>query len=413
MNTCKQVAIFEYSRNIFKKSFLIMLFSVPLLISLSLCFGLTIESLRINHLPAGYIDEAGFIKSTQLPDDVAKNTKQIKWISFKTTEEAREALVAGNIQAYFLIPASYNNFRHIEVGYLETPGENAWQQFYALLRLNLMEGQSSDVTYRLVSGNHVIIRSVDGRRQTSQGSPTFGLMMPLFITIAFIFMILISSGYMMGALVDEKENRTMEVLLTSISHGQLMTGKIIGIVAISLTLLLVWTVTITGGVLIAERAGIIWFSNLYMDWRSILETIIIGIPAYILAASLMISIGALVGTNQEGQSVSTLMFLLHGLPLYISIAYLYTPHAVIPVTLSLLPFSAVTTIGIRNVFTIIPIWQVVTSFTIQCVCALGAMWLAGRTLRFSIQHYGVHFTWRKLLNKQYWYTFMNVKVRSG
>jgi ABC-2 type transport system permease protein len=238
---------------------------------------------------------------------------------------------------------------------------------------------------------------VDGKRLTSPDAPTFGLMMPLFITLAFLFMILTSSGYMMGALIEEKENRTMEVLITSISPTQLMAGKIIGIVAISLTLLLVWSIVITGGVLIAAQAGIEWFSDLSMDWRGVLETFAIGIPAYVLAASLMIAIGALAGTNQESQAVSTIIFTLHALPLYVSVTFINSPHGPLQTALTLLPFSALMTIGMRNVFTIVPLWQVFASFAVQCLCAVGAAWLAGRALRFGMEHYGLRFKWRALV----------------
>lgn len=396
MNMLRRVAVFEYRRNVFKKSFILMVLSVPLMITLSLCFGFTVESLRVDPLPAGYIDEAGTLITTQLPAEMARQKQFIDWIAFQSVEEAQAALKAGQIQAYFRIPAGFQYTRQVEVGYLDPPGENAWQQFYDLLRYNLLSDESPATAFRLTAGSEIIIRSVDGIRQTSPEAPTFGLMMPLFITLAFLIMMLTSSGYMMSALIEEKENRTLEVLIASISPAQLMAGKIIGVVAISLTLLLAWAIVITSGVWIAAQAGMDWFSDLTMDWRGVLETFAIGIPAYVLAAALMISIGALAGSNQESQSVSTIIFILHALPLYVSATFINSPHGPLQTALSLLPFSALMTIGMRNVFTIVPLWQVLASFAMQCLCAVGAIWLAGRALRYGMQHYGQRFNWRAL-----------------
>jgi len=245
-------------------------------------------------------------------------------------------------------------------------------------------------------GTDVTVRSLDGRRTIPAGGPTFGLLMPLFITMAFLFMILMSSGYTMSAVADEKENRTMEVLVTSISSTRLIAGKILGIVAIGLTLLFTWTLVIITGILVARQLGVGWFTDLSMDWRAILAILVIAIPAYALAIALMTAIGAMVTTTQEGQSVSSIFFILHLAPLYISWAFLKDPHGPLAVALSLSPFTALMTIGMRNLFTIVPTWQILVSMAVQIVCALGAFWLAGRSFRLGMLRYGQRLRWRSL-----------------
>jgi ABC-2 type transport system permease protein len=221
-------------------------------------------------------------------------------------------------------------------------------------------------------------------------------MMPLFITMAFLFMLLISSGYMMSAVTEEKENRTMEVILTSVSPFELMAGKILGVTATSLTLLLTWAIMLAVGVNLASQAGIDWFSNLAMDWRTVLVTVSIAIPAYVLAAAFMITIGAITNTTQEAQPVSTIFTILHILPLYISILFVLNPHHPIGVIFSLLPFTALVTTGMRNLFIIVPTWQVIASVGVQTVCALGAIFLAGRALRIGMLHTGQKRNWQVL-----------------
>jgi ABC-2 type transport system permease protein len=222
-------------------------------------------------------------------------------------------------------------------------------------------------------------------------------MMPLFIAMAVLAMLIICSGYTANAVADEKENRTMEVLVTTTSPGQLIGGKILGITAISLTLMSCWTGVTGLGIVIARQAGVAWFADLNMDWRSVLATLAIAIPAYLLATALMTAIGSMVTTTQEGQSLSGIFFILHFLPLYASIAYLKDPHNSLAVILSMLPFTSLASVAMRNVFTIVPTWQVVISVLVQFLCAWGAIWVAGRAFRLGMLHYGQRLRLRSVL----------------
>jgi ABC-2 type transport system permease protein len=83
-------------------------------------------------------------------------------------------------------------------------------------------------------------------------------------------------------------------------------------------------------------------------------------------------------------------------PFYISWSFINNPHGPLAVSLSLLPFTALITIGMRNLFTIVPTWQILVSMGVQVICALGAFWLAGRSLRLGMLRYGQRLTWRGL-----------------
>jgi len=396
-----RVVIYEYRRNVFKKSFILLLISVPVFISFAIGLGVYLESQKDNPLPVGYVDLADiFSNDLDAPEIrstwIDKYDESIDFINFLSEVEATEALKAGSIQAFYILPNDYKQTRHIEQVYLEKPGENAERQFYDFLQINLLSSQSSEIAYRVAFGTDVTKRSIDGRRVIPSGGPTFGLLLPLFITMAFLFMILMSSGYTLSAVADEKENRTMEVLVTSISPARLIAGKIIGIIIIGITLLVTWMIVILIGVLTAQQIGIAWFADLSMDWRIISATIAIAIPAYALAIALMTAVGAMATTTKEGQSVSTIFLILHLVPLYISWSFISDPHSILSVALSLCPFTALLTIGMRNLFTIVPTWQIVISIVVQILSALLAIWLAGKALRLGLLRYGQRLTWQNL-----------------
>jgi len=324
--------------------------------------------------------------------------KPLEFIAFETDEAARRALEAKEIQAYFILPERYLSRRQVEVVYLQEPGKNVWQQFYDILRISLLSGRSPEVAYRAAAGTDFIVRSIDGRREVPASSgPTFGLLMPLFIAMAFLVMLLMSAGYILSAVADEKENRTVEVLVTSISPTQLMGGKILGIVAISLTLLLSWAAVIGLGIFVARQCGIGWFGDLSLDWRAVAAVIAIAVPSYVLVTAVMTAIGAMGRTTQESQSISGIFIALHLAPLYISITFMKDPHSLLAVLLSLFPFTSLMTVGMRNLFTIVPTWQIVVSMIVQSISAVGAIWLASRAFRLGMVRYGQRLNIRHLL----------------
>ena len=391
------VALYEYRRTVFKKSFILALLSVPLMISLNIGVGLLMESLENDHAPVGYIDHAGPL-ADPIPAPVTGSRKPVEFTPFQTEDGARAALEAKDIQAYYIVAADYAETSQIDLVYLKKPGRNATRQFYDFIQINLLSDQPPDIARRvaLISDN-VIVRSLDGSRQLPGGGPTFGIIMPLLISIAFLVLLVMSSSYLMQAVADEKENRTMEVLMTSISPTQFIGGKVLGIVAINFTQLVAWAAVTILGIVVARNAGIAWFQNLNLDWSIIWATLAVAIPSFVLASALMTAIGVAVTSSQEGQSIGALFFILHMIPCYLAWALIKTPNALLPTVLSLLPFTALLTISLRNIFAAVPTWQVAASVAVQTLCAASALWLAGRAFRLGMLRYGQRLRWRELL----------------
>jgi ABC-2 type transport system permease protein len=391
------VAVYEYRRTVFKKTFILALLSVPLIISLNIGVGLLMESLDNDNSPVGYIDRAGLLVNPVPP--VSGSSKPVTFVRFDSEPQAKAALAGGEIQAYYVMAVDYMQTGRVDLVYLEEPGRNAASQFRDLIQVNLAAGEPAEIADRAaLIDRSATVRSLDGRRQLPGGGPTFAIIMPLLITIAFLILLLMSSGYLMDALADEKENRTIEVLITSISPSQLVGGKVLGIVAIGLTQLAAWIGVTVLGIVIARLAGIEWFQDLSLDWGIIAASIAIAVPAFVLASALMAAVGILISSSQEGQSVAAVFAMLHFiLPMLASWAIIQTPSALLPTVLSVLPFTALMTISLRNIFAVVPAWQVAAATAVQAVCAVGALWLTGRAFRFGMLRYGQRLRWRELL----------------
>jgi ABC-2 type transport system permease protein len=383
MTAFLRIAVQEYKRIALKRSFILALLSVPLMIGLNVGLGLFLESSEKDDTPVGYVDHAGLLANA-IPAPVSGSSKPVEFIPFSTEDEARSAVESGEIQAYYVVAADYYSTARIDLAYLEEPGRNATRQFYDFCQINLLSDQPPEIALLAASNTNVIVRSLDGRRQVPGGGPTFGLIMPLLISFAFLFLLLMNSGYLLQAVADEKENRTMEVLITSVSPLQLIGGKIMGIVAVGLTQLIAWTVVCLLAIFIAGRAGIGWLQDASLDWGIIAATATIAIPSYVLASALMAATGATVVSAQEGQPTG-------------SWAIVMTPDAPLPTVLSFLPFTSLVTVSLRNLFGVVPWWQVAASVAIQTVCAAGALWLAGRAFRLGMLRYGQRLNWRELI----------------
>ena len=392
-----RIATYEYKRNVFKRSFLLTLLSVPLIIALNVGVGLYMESRGNDDAPVGYVDRAGLF-ADPVPVPVSGSREPLEFVSFQTQEDARGALESGRIQALLVVDADYGETREMTLFYFEEPGGSTIRQLYDFVQANLLADRPADIVRRAaLIGEGVTVRSLDGRRQVPSGGPSFDIMMPMLIGFAFIFLLLMNASYLMQAVVEEKENRTMEVLVTSVSPVQLIAGKVLGVVAIGLTQLAAWIVVGVLAVVAASVAGIAWFQNASLDGQLLLTTVAVAIPAYVFAAALMTAVGATTISAQESQATGAIFFILHVVPIYLAGLIINTPNAVLPTVFTFLPFTALLTITLRNIFASVPLWQVATAVALQVVYAIVALWLASRAFRLGMLQYGQRLNWRKLL----------------
>jgi ABC-2 type transport system permease protein len=382
------VAINEYKTNVFKKSFIVILLSVPLFIGFTVGFGALMSSREDDSRPVGYVDQVGLL-AHPVPAPVEDPEDAISFVPFDSEEEARAALENKEIQAYYLLPTEYLQNRDAELVYIQTPGENATRQFYDFLQINLLSDQPPEIAQRAASGYSVTVRLPDGSREFPEGAPPFGVVLPVIIGLGLMFLLLTAGGFMMEGVVQERENRTMEVIVTSISPGQMVAGKILGIVWICLTQLAVWMIFGILAVLLAQNVyNIEWFKNLSIDWGSILAVVAVGIPTFVLASAVMFTIGATVAEAQEGQGLGPILFILSIAPVWFIVKIGDDPNGIFAIILSMVPFASLMTVGIRNMLVVVPWWQVLLSAGLQSLLALGAIWLAGSAFRFGMLRSG-------------------------
>jgi ABC-2 type transport system permease protein len=220
MNKLWHVAWHEYQRHVFTRRFVLVgLLSVPLVILVLVGLIFLILSLDIDTTPLGYVDSSGLLTKPISAPSPEWPDKPVSILAFANEADARAALESGSIQAYYVLPADYLSTGQLRVVHLDPLKSSPRVQFYDFLTANLLKSTDPAIANRLVKGAEIIVQSPDGTRSISSKN-WFNVLIPIVAGIAFIIAMFSTGGYLMQAVVEEKENRTMELIITSVSPNQ-------------------------------------------------------------------------------------------------------------------------------------------------------------------------------------------------
>jgi ABC-2 type transport system permease protein len=385
----------EYIRHVFRKRFLFSLLSLPFFIVIIGGVSVLAAFSQFDRTPIGFVDLSGVLANPQFPPEQdGDSLSKVKILPFSTEADAQSALDQKQIQAFYVLEPDYSQTGNIQQIAFKQPGSTIESQFMQFLRYNLLSSQPSEIRQRLFEGSQVVVRSLDGTQELSERS-WYNIVIPLMAGILFIVVLLTSGGYLMEAVVEEKENRTMEIIVTSISPNQLMTGKIIGNIAVGLTQLVVWLVFVVVGIILV-RIGVPAASDLRLDGGYLLIQLLTFLPAFIMVAAFMATIGATVTATREAQQISGLFTLPIIIPYYFMQPLMENPNGGISLFLSFFPLTAPVALTLRAGFTQIPTWQLVLNLAVLWLFAIGALWLAARAFRMGMLRYGKRLTLREI-----------------
>lgn len=247
-----------------------------------------------------------------------------------------------------------------------------------------------------------------------------------FVMAFIIYIILIVYGMqVMRSVMEEKMNRIVEVVISSVKPFQLMLGKILGVSAVGVVQLLIWIVLIPlvaigaqfifgidpaeaqsmqgANMSAAEQEVImetgmdIMNSLMQQNWSFIIPVFLVYfLGGYFIYASLFAAVGSAVG-DDLGESQSLTFPIM--IPVILSISFMgpviENPDSPLAFWLSMIPFFSPILMPARLPFDP-PLWEVLLSGTILILSALFFIWLAGRIYRVGILMYGKKVTLKEL-----------------
>jgi ABC-2 type transport system permease protein len=377
------VAKHEYRRTVVRRGFVITTLAVPLGMALLVAFGILMEGLGKSNLPIGYVDHAGILD----PSQGFSEASSVQIRAYADEKAALSALERAEIQALFVLPSNYLETLHTELYYLEDPpSEEAWGDFADLIRSNLITTMPAEIQSRVLEGASITVHDTVSNREFGESS-IINIILPFVATFFFFFATMFAAGYMLGVVAHEKENRTMEVMVTSATPGQLIGGKMAGLLAASLTQLSIYVVAAVIALKVAapyipelQQAAVPW------DYLGIMALLFL--PSYALVAAVMVAIGGAAGELQQGQQVAGILNLFFMLPIFLLPVIFQDPSHPLVVALSIFPTTSFLTISLRWGLGTVPLWQIGVSWVLLVATAVLTVWAAARVFRVGMLRYG-------------------------
>ena len=399
MNKLWQIIKYEYTRHVFKKRFILSVLGMPLFLLFVTGVAMLAGFLMMDKSPIGYVDQSGTLNAGLTKKDKGSIFEPVlEMMKYSSPETAAEALNQEEIQAYLILPENFAKTREAQVFFAGELSSEASNHIDAFLRENLVANESLPSKTRLSEGTTYLLKSADDSREIRENE-WLKFVMPFIIGIVFIIAVMTSGGYLLQALVEEKENRTMEVMITSVSPLQLMAGKIIGNLSVGLTQLLIWGIMIWLGLTIAGRF-IPEIADLDLSFSTILVNLLTLLPAFVLVSAMMAALGATVSDMREAQQVSGFFTLPIFFPYYFVTSIMLNPDGLIARLLSFFPLSAPVALSMRMAFGTVPSWEITSIILIMFGFSAIMIWLAARAFRIGMLSYGKKISLRRVFARE-------------
>jgi ABC-2 type transport system permease protein len=385
------VAKREYLYNVKRRSFLFAAFGVPLMVVVIMAIVTTLVVDAESNIEqvgmVGYVDLAGVLDD---PVDVPEDFR-----AYATEEEAQVALEGGEIGAYFVIAPDYMDTGNVQLVSEGDMPEALTDTFDEFLIRNLGDELDPALLERLSESVNLSIQTLDNGRVIRDNAIVALIIMPIVFTIVFIIASQTTSGYLMSGVVEEKSNRIMEILVTSITPLQLLFGKIIGLGALGLTQLVIWI----GGAVIIMALGqnLSFLAGVTVPPDLIVIGLIYFLLDYFLFGSIMAGIGAVVGSEQESRQIAGVFGFVTAIPFFFVVAFITDPNGTAATFLTLFPLTSPIAVIIRLGFGSIPTWQLILSITLLALTTVFAVWASARIFRWSLLLYGKRPSLREVL----------------
>ncbi|GAB4336549.1 MAG: hypothetical protein Kow0037_17940 [Calditrichia bacterium] len=217
---------------------------------------------------------------------------------------------------------------------------------------------------------------------------------PIVVVLFLFISIFTSSGFLFNGILKEKSNRVIEILLSSVSHGRLILGKILGLGFLGILQIIIWiSVTVLLvflGTLPLEEIG-------FLTLQNALLFIIYFILGYLFFASLFVGIGSLFSAEEDAHHLNQFMRLLSIFPIVMALLVIETPNSLLVRILSFIPPLTPTFMILRTPLGNPPPVDYYISIGILLLTTVLFMFLAGRIFRMGSLLYGTKPSLKKML----------------
>lgn len=356
------------------------------------------------------VDESGFIfeRLEKSLDRKLANGERV-YILQRAKREDKERLIEmierDEIYALLIIGKDVASSRFFEIylknvsdyktiGEIEDKLSNALSSF-VLLSKGINPEIVSEAIKRV---NALTVKVVKGKEKKTgiMGEFLFSIFM-----VSLLFGIILGYGQViMNGVLEEKTNRIIEIMLSSVNSFKLMAGKIIGIGSAGLTQVLIWALFAI--YLLTSNVGFISGVKPSIDKSLFLFFIIFFVIGYLMYASFFAAVGAIAGNIQEAQQMMTPITYMIVIPYVIGIGFSSSPNSTPMVLLSIFPLFTPILMLLRMTLVFPPFWQVYLSISLLILTTILIILATSKIFRTGILLYGKRPSIREILR---WLTY--------
>lgn len=354
----------------------------------------------------GYVDQSNLIHF--IPQDVVPG----QLVRYDDESQAQQALEAGEITAYYLIPPNILAQGKVYYVYPDTRSYlddgQSWVMAWTILA-NLLEGdiELADRVWNPIKPGQETNLEPQALQDEPPGedcsrpggacaSNSWARYMPSIMSVLLFFVLLTSSSRLLDSIGIEKENQVIEVLLLSIHPSQLLAGKVLGFGVTGLFQTVIWSASIY--VAFNLHDSILQLPEHFVfPLEILLISLVCFSGGYGVYASLMAGVGALAPRMKEAGAVSYLVIfpLLVGYAFSVIAPLAESVDSGFLVFLSIFPLTSPVVMIMRLTNGAVPSWQIVLSLGLLYVTAFLTLHTAAAIFQAQNLLSGVPFSLRR------------------
>lgn len=389
MHNLGTVFKFETIRVLKKPTFWLMALGFPLM--MVALYGIMFWSQSTTMQAAKELEKQEF--SLAVTDDSKLVRPELLMAAKTKTVESKEAGINdvknGKIDAYIYFPKDIGK-QKVEV-YGKDVGLFQNGKYGAVAQSLLSQSVASSVSQAqvVILQNKVQLSSTTYLDGKEHGGINEMIAPGLFLVI-FFMLITFFGNQMLTSSTEEKENRTVEMLLTMVKTDTLITGKILSLMVLALIQMLVIILPVAAGYLaFGSKLQLpnMDLSLLVFDPVRIGLALVIFLASFMMFTGMLVTLGAMMPTAKEASQWFGLVIMLIFGPFYGITAFVSFPDSPFVKFLSLFPFTAPIPLLLRNAVGNLPAWEGLLGAALLIVAAVFVLWLAVRTFRYGAMSY--------------------------
>ena len=389
MNKLITIFLFEFLSMVRRRLYLIMVAAFPIGLSAVILIVLVVRAVQAEDEPGdpgkvgGYVDQWGRLPA-ELPPGAPLR-------AYGNPEDALSALLDEQIKSYLVIPADYVQTGVIQEyttgprGIFDESGER--RALRSLLLQALVEAEvSPEIAARVQAPVQLeaVRLTPEGEVAPEELDELSRFLIPYVFMLLLFFSLVFTSSFLAQTVTEEKQSRTLEVLLSSVSPFTLMAGKILGLGAAGLLQILVWLISARVGLLVA-KASLPLPADLTIDPVMLGLAALFFVLAYLFFGTVVAGVSAVASSPQVGEQTAGFVIMFGFMPTALLMPIMTNdPNGTLARVLTLIPVTSPMTVMVRLSAATTFWFDIVAGALLLVLATLGVLFLASRVFRASL-----------------------------